>query len=133
MREYSERFGQLLLRKIFRRPTNFNGLRHRNTEIFRLFNKPSRRHFVRFGRVNEIKTKQVFLLADTHMKAVAVIGWVCNETAILQNNPMFGSVTSRNMDCGAANNSNGDDRSQTDSREDRKAKDQSATSNWLIL
>ncbi len=133
MREYSERLGQLLLRKIFRRPTYFDGLWHRNTKIFRLFNKPSRRHFVRFGRVNEIKTKQVFLLTGAHMKAVAVIGWVCNETAILQNNPIFRSAASGHMDSRGAKNSDGDDRAYTDSREDRKAKDQSGTSNWLIL
>ena len=89
MREYSERLGQLLLRKIFRRLTYFDGLWHRNTKIFRLFNKPSRRHFVRFGRVNEIKTKQVFLLAGTHMKAVAVIGWIRDKPAIFNYNPIF--------------------------------------------
>ena len=89
MREYSERLGQLLLRKIFRRPTYFDGLRHRNTKIFRLFNEPSRRHFVRFGRVNEIKTKQVFLRAGTHMKAVAVIRRIRDESAIFQHNPIF--------------------------------------------
>ena len=61
------------------------------------------------------------------MKAVAVIGWVCNETAILQNNPIFRSVASGNMDSRGAKNSNRDERAYTDSREDRKAKDQTAT------
>src|SRR5436190_13628906 len=125
MREDSEQLGQLLLRKIFRRPTYFDGLRHRNTKIFRLFNKPSRRHFVCFGRVNKIKTKQVFLLADTHMKAVAVICWVCNEMAIVQNNPIFRFAASGHMDSRGAKNSDGGDRAYTDSREDRNTKDQS--------
>jgi hypothetical protein len=57
------------------------------------------------------------------MKAVAVIGWVCNETAIFQNNPIFRSVASGNMDCRGAKNSDGDERAYTDSREDRKPKD----------
>jgi hypothetical protein len=61
------------------------------------------------------------------MKAVAVIGRICNETAILQNNPVFRSVASGNMDCRGAKNSNGDERAYTDSREDRKTKDQTAT------
>ena len=89
MREYSEWLGQLLLRKIFRRPTYFDGLRHSNLKVFRLFNEAPRRHFVRFGRVNEVKTKQIFLLSGAHMKAVTVIRRIRDESAIFQHNPIF--------------------------------------------
>ena len=106
MREYTERLGQFLLRKIFRRATYFYGLGHSNLKVVRLVNEPSRCHFVSFGGVDEIKPKQVFLLAGTHVKAVAVIGWICNETAILQNNPIFRPVASGDMDNRGAKNSN---------------------------
>src|SRR5262249_4122857 len=87
VREYSERLGQLFLGKIFRRPTYFDGLWHCNIKIFRLFNKESRRHFICFWRVNEIKTKQIFLLAGTYMEAVAIIRRIRDESAIFQHNP----------------------------------------------
>ena len=77
-----------LLRKIFRCTTYFDGLRHRNIKIFRLFNEASRGHFVRFWRVNEIKAEQVFLSAGNDMKAVTVIRRIRNETAIFHHNPI---------------------------------------------
>ena len=42
-----------------------------------------------FRHVNEIKTKQVLLLAGTHVKALAVIRRIRNESAIFQHNPIF--------------------------------------------
>ena len=70
-------------------PTYFDGLRHSDRKIFRLFNEPSRRHFVRFGSVNEIEAKQVFLFPGTHMKAVAVVRRIRDESAIFQRNPIL--------------------------------------------
>ena len=134
MCEYSERLGQFLLRKIFRRPTYFDGLRHSDTKIFRLFNEPSRRHFVSFRRINEVKSKQVFLVTRTHMKTVAVVRWVRDESAIFQalSNLLIDLVREDRQP-----------RSQrtttamsalTPTREKiEKRRDQTATSNWLIL
>src|SRR4029077_14577409 len=127
MREYSERLGQLLLSKILRHPTYFDGLRHRNTKVFRLFNKPARRHFVRFGRVNEIKTKQVFLRTHTHMKAVAVIRRIRNEPAIFQHNPIFWVISCAKIDSRAPKNNNRNESAYAESRENRRGKNQTAT------
>ena len=115
MREYSERLGQLLLRKILRRATDFDGLRHRNIEVFRLFNEPSRRHFVCFGRVNEIKTEQIFLLAGTNMKAVAVIRRIRDKSAIFQHNPIFWVISCANIDSRNRKNGNRDESAYADS------------------
>src|SRR5438874_5700816 len=89
MRQYSERLRQLLLRKIFRRTPYFDVLRHSNTKKLRLFVEPSWRYFVRFGRVNEVQAKRVYLFTSTHMKAVAIISRVRDESAIFQHNPIF--------------------------------------------
>jgi hypothetical protein len=124
--------GQLLLGKILRGPTCFDGLRHCNTKIFRLFNEASRRHFICFWRVNEIKTKQIFLLAVTYMKAVAIIRGIRDKSAIFQHNPISRLISCANFDRRAPNNRS-DERAYTDSRVDRKPKDQSGTSNWLMI
>jgi hypothetical protein len=66
------------------------------------------------------------------MKAVAVIRGIYDETAILKNNPIFRAVAAGNVDNCGPKNSNGNDCAYTNSREDRKPKDQSGTSNWLM-
>src|SRR5262249_40314777 len=105
--------GQSLLRKVFCCTTYFDGLRHRNIEILRLFNKASRRHFVRFRRVNEIKTKQVFLSAGTHMEAVAIIRPIQDEPALFQDNPISALVSRAKIDSRAPNNNSSNERGYT--------------------
>src|SRR5262245_59660444 len=132
MREHSQRLGQLLRAKTFGGPTYFDGLRHCNIKIFRLFNEASRRHFICFWRVNEIKTKQIFLLAGTYMEAVAIIRRIRDESAIFQHNPISRLISCANFDRRAPNNSS-NERPYTESRKNRKSKDQSSTSNWVMI
>ncbi len=128
MREYGERLGQFLLRKSFAaRPTSMAC----GTVILKYFAcSISRRGVicVRFGRVNEIKTKQVFLLAGTHMKAVAIIGRVRDESAIFQAQsiPLIDLVREDQHDAAPKNN-NGDERAYAHSRENRRGMNQTAT------
>src|SRR4029453_18979447 len=126
MREDCEWLGQFLLYKLFRRLTYFYRLRHSNSKVFPLFNEASGIPRTRFRSIHQIQPEKILLRTGTHMKAVAVICWVCNETAILQNNPIFRSVASGHSR--GAKNSDGDERAYADSRE-RKPKDQTATSN----
>jgi hypothetical protein len=85
-------------RKLFRGLSYFDGLRHSNREVFRLFNEAPRIHCVRFGRINEIKPKEIFLVADTHVKAVAVIRRIRDQPAIFQHNPSFGFAACSSVD-----------------------------------
>jgi hypothetical protein len=131
MREHSEWLGQFLACEFLCRLPYFDGLRHSNIKIFRLFDEASRRHFVCFGRVNEIKTKQVFLIPSTHVKAVAIIRRVRDQPTILQHNPIFGSIAGGNIANGRPNNGGADDRSSGETQRNRRANDQMATSKWL--
>jgi len=76
------------------RPTSM-ACGYTDRKIFRLFNQASRIHFVRFGRLNQIEAKDVFLRACADMKTVAVIRWIRDELAIFKRGPIFKSVLCR--------------------------------------
>ena len=80
---------QSLSHELFGCLAYFDGLRHSDSEVFRLFNEAPWNHCVRFGCVNEVEAKQVFLISGAHMKAVTVIGGVRDQSAIFQHNPIF--------------------------------------------
>src|SRR5215472_4391349 len=98
MREDCERFGQFLARELFGRSTYFDGLRHRDAEICPLVHEALRSQFICFRRVNEVEAENVFLRTRAHVKTVAVIRRVQNETAIPQYNPVFKSFVCANID-----------------------------------
>ena len=120
MRKDRERRGQFLINEFLCSSTYFDCLRHGNAKVFRLLNEAPRRHLVRFGRVNEIETKKVFLLARTYMKAVAVVRRVGDEPAILQYNPLSGSIARAKADRTGAKDTKSNERAYADSREDRR-------------
>src|SRR5207249_7447656 len=102
-------------------------------KIFRLINQSSRSHFICFGRIDEIEPKEVLVRAGTHMKTVAVIRRIRNQLAIFQDNPLFRSASCGNIDGRGPKNSSANQRAYTDSREDRKIKGQTFTSNGSIV
>lgn len=116
----------------FRRPTHSDGLRHSNIKVSRLINEPSGSHFVRFGRVDEVKTKEIFLITGDYMKAVSVIRRIRNQPAIFQHDPVSGLIPGKEI-IRRAPNDNNDKRAYTDSRVDRKPRNQSGTSNWPTI
>src|ERR1051325_3476763 len=67
------------------------------------------------------------------MKAVAVIRGIRNEPAIFQHHPISGLVPCPKIDRRAPNNENRNERVYTESRVNRKPKNQSSTSNWLMI
>src|SRR5919109_1077603 len=115
MREHSERLRQLLPGELFGCATYFDGLGHGDRKIFCLINQASRSHFVRFGRIHEIQPKEVSFRTDAHMKTVAVIRRVRDQSAIFQNNPLLRFASPRNVDSCGPKNSNANERAYTDS------------------
>jgi hypothetical protein len=119
--------------ELFRRLAYLDGLRHSETKVFCLLDEASGCQRIRLGRVNKVQSKQVFLLTSTHVKAVAVVRWIRYQSAIFQHNPIFRSILCAKVNRRARNDNNRNERAYTNSRQDRKAKDQSGTSNWLMI
>src|ERR1044071_5562482 len=67
------------------------------------------------------------------MKAVAVVSGIRDEPAIFQYHPISGLVPCPKIDRRAPNNENRNERVYTESRVNRKPKNQSSTSNWLVI
>src|SRR5947209_7685827 len=70
-------------------------------------NQAARLPFVRFGRINQIKPKDVFVAAKADVKTIAVIRRIRDQSAIVQDDPIFRSVACPNIDSGCPNKSNG--------------------------
>ena len=128
-RKHSERLRQLLSGELFRCATHLDGLGNGGRKIFRLFNQAFWTHFICFGRIDEIEPKEVLVRAGTHMKTVAVIRRIRNQLAIFQHNPLFRSVSRITVDRCGPKKSDANERAYTGSRENRKIKGQSGTSN----
>src|SRR5690349_25113179 len=82
-----ERLRQFLQREIFGRSPGFDRLRHTYPKILCLFDEAPGSERICFGRVSEIKAKEVFFIADAHMEAVAIIRRIRNKPAIFQDHP----------------------------------------------
>ncbi|MFL6504460.1 MAG: hypothetical protein ACJ8KC_03475 [Candidatus Udaeobacter sp.] len=87
----------------------------------------------RFRRINKIKSDEIFGVIRPNMEAVAVVAVAWDELTVVERDPIFGSVSCAKADSRRAKESNSNKRAYTDSREDRKAKDQTVTSNWLMI
>jgi hypothetical protein len=106
----------------------FDRLGHSDRKVFRLFNQARRIQFVRLGRVNHIEAKYVFLAANADVKTISIIGWIDDEPAILKDSPIVACAKIGNR----RPKDRGNDYSSGKSQRDRRAKDQTGTSNWLI-
>ena len=129
---HGERLGQFLPGEFFRRLAHFDGLWDGDAKIFGLFGEARRSHFVCLGRINHVETEDIFSFACAHMKAVAVIRRVGDESAIVQHNPVFRSVTCANVDSRGPKNGDTNQCGSGESQRGERAKDQGGTSNWLI-
>src|SRR5438477_2051095 len=89
MREHGERLGQFFSRKRRCRSPHRDCLRHSNAEILRLLDQARGSHFVCFRRINHVEAEDVFVRANAHVKAVAVVRRVRDLSAIVQHNPVF--------------------------------------------
>jgi hypothetical protein len=97
---------------------------------FRLLNQTRWIHCVRFGRVNEIEGKDVFVCAGADVKTIPVIRRIQNEATILKDNPITASTEIDDRD---ANKHNDDRRAADESERKQRPGNQTGTSNWLII
>jgi hypothetical protein len=86
-------------------------------------------HFVCFRRINQVQAEDVFIRACAHVKTVTVIRRVRNESAILKHGPLLPWTNSKKR---GAKNRNANERDCRNAQKNRRARDQTGTSNWLI-
>src|ERR1041385_66644 len=110
MRENRERLRQLLPGKLFCSATNFDRLPDSDPKVFRLINEASRNHFIGLGGIDHIQAKEIFLLANAYVKAVAVIRRVRNESAVLKYDPLLRCFASAKIDSSNPKNTKSDRR-----------------------
>ena len=76
-------------RECFGRFSYFDCLWHSDLKVLCLFNQTPRFCFARFGRVNQIKAKDILGAAGAGVKTIAVVRRIRDEATILENSPLF--------------------------------------------
>ena len=75
----------------------FVGRKDEMRKLLRLLDQTRRCKRIGFWRVDQIEAKEVLLLANARVKAVAIISRIHDQSAILEDDPIFRCVAAANV------------------------------------